>query len=67
MSKKFPYGYNIDKYLDKAYEKILYTYFWFTKDMLDERYEYAIEKEGNKYQYISYYTHNDGTRTRSVL
>lgn len=64
---KFPYKYDINKYIDKACEKILYTYFWFTKDMLDERYEYIIEKEDDEYEFISYYTYPDGTKSRNVL
>ena len=64
---KFPYKHDINKYIDKACEKILYTYFWFTKDMLDERYEYSIEKEDNEYEFISYYTYPDGTKSRTVL
>ena len=64
---KFPYKYDINKYIDKACEKILYTYSWFTKDMLDERYEYSIEKEGDEYEFISYYTYPDGTKSRNVL
>lgn len=67
MSKKFPYGYNINKYLDKAFEEIKETFFWARKDMFDERYKYNIEKEGNRYEYVFYYTDQDGEKLRSVL
>lgn len=67
MSKKFPYGYDINKYLDKAFDLIKETFFWVRKDMFDERYEYDIEKEGNRYEYIVYYTDQDGEKTRRVL
>ena len=41
MSKKFPYGYDINVYLDKAFEKMKETFFWATKEMLREDLENA--------------------------
>ncbi len=67
MSKKFPYGYDVNKYLDKAFEKIKETFFWVRKDMFDERYEYDIEKEGNRYEYVYYYTNQDGEKSRTIM
>lgn len=60
MSKKFPYGYDVNVYIDKAIEKMKYTYFWVKKDILDKRYTFSIEKSGNKYQY--YYTYEDNDK-----
>jgi hypothetical protein len=59
MSKKFPYCYDVNKYLDKAYDVIKKTFFWVRKDMFDERYEYDIEKEGKKYKYVYYHNNQD--------
>ena len=66
MSKKFPYGYDIEKYIDKAIEKMKYTYPWVKKELFDKRYEYSIEKIGNRYQYISTY-HWDNREEREIL
>jgi hypothetical protein len=50
MSKRFPYGYDVNVYIDKAIEKMKYLYPWVSKDLLDNRYEYFIKKISNKYQ-----------------
>lgn len=63
---KFLYKYDIDKYLDEAYKKVFDLYPWATKDMLDNRYKYAIEKEGKHYEFIEYYS-QDGKEYRRVL
>lgn len=65
MSKKFPYDYDINKYLDKALEKLKETYPWAELKML--KYKYEIEKENNKYEYISYYKWNDGEIERKII
>ena len=66
MSKKFPYGYDVNKYIDKAIEKMKYTYPWVKKELFDERYEYQIEKIGNRYEYISIYN-CDNRKEKKVL
>lgn len=64
MSKKFPYGYNIDNYIEKAIEKMKETYFWVNKDMFDKKYEFSIKKIDNNYQYISTYHWDDRDDTK---
>lgn len=59
MSKKFPLGYDVNKYIDKALEKMKYTYFWASKDILDKRYVFSIEKINNKYEYCYSYNGDD--------
>lgn len=66
MSKKFPYGYDVNKYIDVAVEKMKYTFFWASRDIFDDRYEYFIEKIGNRYKYISIY-HGSDKDYREVL
>ena len=53
MSKKFPYGHDVDKYIDKAIEELKYTYPWAKKELFNKKYEYIIEKNNNRYQYWS--------------
>ena len=55
MSQKFPYGHDVNCYIDKAIEKMKYTYPWVKKEIFDKRYEYFIEKVGNRYQYTTTY------------
>ena len=64
---KFLYKYDINKYLDKAYKEIMNLYPWATIDMIKGRYEYAIEKEGKHYEFVSYYKTLEGEKARSVL
>ena len=59
MSKKFPYGYDVKKYINKAIEKMKYLYPWVERDMFDDRYEYCIKKIGNRYQYAYTYHYDD--------
>ena len=68
MSKNFPYGYDINVYLDKALERMKETFFWATKEMLRKEYTYAIEKqEDGSYAYVSYYHWDSGKVDRNVL
>lgn len=64
---KFPYGYDINVYCDKAFEILKNKLPWLTKDDLDPAYRYAIEKVDGQYEYIEYYAHNDGTISRNVM
>ena len=52
MSEKFPYGYDVNVYIYKAFEQMKETYFWATKEMLNPEWTYAIEQdEHGEYQY----------------
>ena len=66
MNKKFPYGYDVEAYIDKAIEKMQDTYPWATRDLFNKRYDYAIEKKGKEYEYISIY-HWDDRDEKKVL
>ena len=67
MNNKFKYGYEVDKYIDKALEIMKETYPWATKEMLRKEYTYKIEKNKNNYEYVSYYKWSDGTIDRNVV
>jgi len=67
MSKKFPYGYDINKYIDKALEIMKNTYPWAKKELFDKKYEYIIEKVNNKYQYAYIYTWDDSSKEKTVI
>ncbi len=66
MSKKFPYGYDVEIYIEKAIEKMKFTYPWVKRELFDKRYEYLIEKVNNKYQFIYIY-HWDDEEKREML
>ena len=66
MSKKFPYGYDVEKYINKAIEKMKFTYPWAKRELFDKRYEYLIEKSNNKYQYAYIYHWPDSSK-KTVL
>ena len=61
MNKKFPYGYDVNAYIDKAFEKMKEDFPWATRDMIAKHTNYGIEKVGDEYQYVSYYSEYDGT------
>ena len=42
MSKKFPYGYDINVYIDKAFEKAKELYPWAEKSMLRKNLSYYV-------------------------
>ena len=65
MSKKFPYGYDVNTYIDKAIEKMKYTYPWVNRDLFDKRYNYFIEKIGNRYEYV--YTYDFGDEIKKEI
>ncbi len=67
MSKKFPYGYDVNLYIDKAIEIMKYTYPWVKRELFDSRYEYSIEKINDKYQYIYTYHWKDSKAEKNVL
>ena len=61
MNKKFPYGYDVNAYIDKAFEQMKEDFPWATRDMIAEHTNYGIEKVGDNYQFVSYYSMYDGT------
>ena len=67
MSSNFPYKYDVDVYIDKAIEKMKFTYPWVKREILLDKYRYAIEKVGNRYKYVSYYTWDDGKVDREIV
>lgn len=64
MSKKFPYGYDVNKYIEIAYSKLKEKYPWFKEEMVNTKTKYTIEKISNKYKYCSYAIYSDGTSKR---
>ena len=67
MSEKFPYGYDVNVYIDKAFERMKELYPWAEKSMLREGWSYAIEKEGSRYQYVAYFKWNNNDIDRYVI
>ena len=61
MSKKFPYGYDVNAYIDKAFEQMKQDFPWATREMIAENTNLGIEKVGDDYQYVSYHSQYDGT------
>ena len=66
MSEKFPYGTDIDIYIDKALEKMQFTYPWATRELLDEKVSYAIEETDGQMEFVRYYTWDSGRTDREV-
>lgn len=61
MIKKFPYGYDVNAYIDKAFEQMKKDFPWATRDMIAEHTNYGIEKVGDDYQFVSYHSRYDGS------
>ena len=57
MNEKFPYGYDLNAYIDKAFEQMRADFPWATRDMIAEHTYYGIEKVGDDYQYVRYYSY----------
>jgi hypothetical protein len=55
MSEKFPYGYDLNAYIDKAFEQMKADFPWATRDMIAEHTNFGIEKVGDDYQYVRYF------------
>ena len=49
---KFAYGYDIDVYLEKAYEKVKKDYRWLEKSMLEECWQYAIRQVNGEWEFV---------------
>ena len=67
MSEKFPYGYDLNAYIDKAFEQMKADFPWATRDMMGERTCFGIDKVGGEYQYVRYYSNFDGTYSPDPL
>ena len=68
MSKKFPYGYDINVYIDKAFEQAKELYPWAEKSMLRKNLSYAIEKKENgRYAFVRYFKWSKTDIERKVL
>ncbi len=59
VSNKFPYGYDVNAYIDKAFEQMKEDFPWATRDMIAEHTNYGIEKVDGDYQYVSRYSWNE--------
>ena len=46
MNEKFPYGYDLNAYIDKAFEQMKADFPWATRDMIAEHTCFGIEKVG---------------------
>ena len=65
MSKRFPYGYEIEPYIDKALERLKEVYPWAKKSMLKKEYSYSIEKINGKFKPVSVYKWDEDSITRN--
>ena len=60
MDNKFPYGTDVNKYIEKALLKIRVAHPWATPEMFNKKYSYAIEEKNGQFVYVSYYKRDDG-------
>ena len=60
MDKKFPYGYDVNAYIDKAFEQLKADFPWATRDMIAEHTYYGIAKVGDEYQYVALWSNSEG-------
>ena len=60
MNKKFPYGYDVNAYIDRAFEQMKADFPWATREMMGKP-NWGIAKVDDEYQYVSYYSQYDGT------
>ena len=67
MNEKFPYGYDVNAYIDKALERMKEQYPWAKKEMFRKEWSYAIEQENGEYQYVAYFNWGKGEIERRVL
>ena len=66
MNKKFKYGYDVEKYIEKALEKLKETYPWAKKEMFMKGYKYTIEKIDYEYKFVRYYIWQDGKEDKNI-
>jgi hypothetical protein len=62
MDEKFPLGYDVNAYIDKAFEQMKADFPWATREMIAEHTLYGIEKVGGDYQYVAYWNNAEGKR-----
>ena len=67
MNKKFPYGHEINNYINKSLEIMKEIYPWIKLDMYRKEWTYQIEKINNRYQYVTYFHWSDGNIERKVV
>ena len=60
MNEKFPYGYDVNAYIDKAFERMKAYFPWATRDMISEHIYCGIEKVGSDYQYVAFLNNGEG-------
>ena len=60
MVKKFPYGYDVNAYIDKAFEQLKADFPWATREMIAEHTLYGIAKVGSRYQYVAFWSNDEG-------
>lgn len=58
---------DINSYIEKAIEKMKFTYPWVKRSMFRKEYTYAIEKENGRDVFVSYFKWSDGDIDREVL
>jgi len=52
MDEKFPYGYDVNAYIDKAFELLKADFPWATREMIAEHTLYGIAKVGGKSAHV---------------
>lgn len=67
MNEKFPYGYDVNTYIDKALEQMKKLYPWAKKTMLRKNWSYAIEQVDGEYQFVTYFDWGKNDIERQVL
>ena len=60
MDKKFPYGHDVNAYIDKAFEQLKADFPWATRDMIAEHTCYGIAKVGSRFQYVAFWNNSEG-------
>lgn len=60
----FPFGTDIDAYIDRAAGKMKNTYPWVSKELFDKKISFAIEEVNGKYVFAQYYKYSDGSSVR---
>lgn len=58
--ERFKYGYDIDKYIEKALDKIRKTFVFATKEHLSPDDRYEIEVIDGEYEFVQYHKDSDG-------
>ena len=62
MNEKFPYGYDVNAYIDKAFEQMKADFPWATREMIADNTNLGIAKIDGEYEYVSYHSQYDGTK-----